>query len=387
MMGFKGRVTTIGVDLGTTLSVVGVSMGNGKVVIVTDKEGRRLFPSVVSYDATADRVYACYDAMKYLQLSPANTIYNAKRFIGRSLEEPVVSSYAASHPYKVVSAANITEFSEIGFEVQTPYQKEQRNKTKVVSAEEVGSEVIRYLLRVTATFMGHGQVNKAVIAVPAKFSQQQRAATGLAFKKAGLKVIRVLEEPTAAAVAYRLHKKSDIHHILVYDFGGGTLDVSLLYVSRGSVQVYATDGDETLGGSDLDVCLYNIIQQKLMKLQDGPACSPATVRVISEEIKKDLSYNSSVTFSCQPVAAGAGAPLGNITFEVTRANFEVGCSDLFTRALVPVDRLLAELQMDRKDVDEVVLVGGTTRVPRVKQQLRDYFGKGEANHTLAPLSP
>ena len=372
-MGFKGRITTIGVDLGTTLSVVGINKGNGKVVIVTDKDGRRLFPSVVSYDSTADKTYACYDAMKYLQLDPINTIYNAKRFIGRSLDDEVVSSYADNHQYRVVKSVNITEFSEIGFEIQTPYEKDPLNKTKAVSPEDVGSEVLKYLLKVTATFLGHNQVNKAVIAVPAKFSLQQRAATGLAYKKAGLKVIRVLEEPTAAAVAYRLHKKTDIHHILVYDFGGGTLDVSLLYVSKGSVQVYATDGDETLGGSDLDVCLYNIIQQRLMKLHT--ACASATVRVIAEDIKKELSFSSSAYFSCQPTN-GPASQSGNVSFEVTRIDFEIGCTDLFSRALLPVDRLLSELEMQRSDVDEVVLVGGTTRVPKIKQQLRDYFGKG-----------
>lgn len=134
---------------------------------------------------------------------------------------------------------------------------------RVVSPEQVGTEVLRFLLKVTADFLGHSQVNKAVVAVPAKFNSEQRQATGEAYKRAGLKVMRVIEEPTAAAVAYKLHKKSNIHHILVYDFGGGTLDVSLLYVAKGSVQVYATDGDETLGSSDFDLCLAKTIKNRV----------------------------------------------------------------------------------------------------------------------------
>jgi molecular chaperone DnaK (HSP70) len=229
--GFRGRVTTVGIDLGTTFSVVGVKV-NGKTVIVTDDEGHQIFPSVVTYMDNGD-ILAAYQAMPYMNLRPASTIFNAKRFIGKSLRDDEFALYASAHPFKVVgiNSSKVSNYSQVGFDVQV------RGEPHLISPEDVGTQVLKHLLDITADFLGHKQVNKAVIAVPAKFSAQQRQATGEAYKKAGLKVMRVLEEPTAAAVAYRLHKRTDIHHILVYDFGGGTLDVSLLYVSRGSVQV------------------------------------------------------------------------------------------------------------------------------------------------------
>lgn len=206
-------------------------------------------------------ILAGYDAIPKLTSDSQRTIFNAKRFIGRSLNDSSVQEYAAKHPYTVVPLpVGRSNYSEAGFLI--PSSESGKNST-LVTPEEVGTEVLKYLWRLTSDYLGHKQVNKAVIAVPAKFDSNQRAATGEAYKKAGLKVVRVIEEPTAAAVAYRLHKKSNIHHILVYDFGGGTLDVSLLFVSKGSVQVYATDGDESLGGSDFDMCLYDFLQMKV----------------------------------------------------------------------------------------------------------------------------
>jgi len=254
-MGFRGRITTIGVDLGTTFSVVCINK-NGKVIVIEDSEKNRLFPSIVSYQSNGE-VLVAHKALPYLSLNPENTIFNSKRFIGRSLEDEKVRLYADSHPFTVVPS-NSSIYSKVGFSIKAS------GHSPIISPEEVGTQVLRFLLGVASDYLGHKQVNKAVIAVPAKFSQKQREATGAAYKAAGLKVIRVLEEPTAAAVAYDLHKKANIHHIIVYDFGGGTLDVSLLYVAKGSVQVYATDGDETLGGSDLDLCLYDIIKDKVI---------------------------------------------------------------------------------------------------------------------------
>jgi molecular chaperone DnaK (HSP70) len=215
-------------------------------------------------------------------------------------------------------------------------------------------------MAVTSEFLGHSQVKKAVMAVPAKFTSIQREATASAFKAAGLKVVRVIEEPTAAAVAYKLHKKSNIKHILVYDFGGGTLDVSILYVSRGSVQVYATDGDDMLGGSDLDFCLDKHLTHKVeavskesMHTEPPPKetvdaahipvdqyCTGANIRSMAESIKKQLSSIDTTTFRCvDPVEDGHK----KIEFEITRHDFESQCSHLFERALVPVTRLLSEL--------------------------------------------
>lgn len=352
-----------------------------------------------------------------------------------------------------------------------------------VAPEAVGTQVLKHLLEITASFLGHRQVRNAVIAVPAKFDSVQRQATGAAFKAAGLKIVRVLEEPTAAAVAYKLHKKKNIHHILVYDFGGGTLDVSLLYVSKGSVQVYATDGDDMLGGSDLDLCLYDIVKSKVevfmkkpvlsMKeylqqhstsnaqqsskstsspsdktkhnneeennewdaninantattsnkpknptgssknhpsadnlnyLQNGmkisDLCVSNNLRNKAESIKKQLTYNESFTMTCvypnhdikkegnsndqmSELRKTDDPSFSEIAFTVTVDEFENGCQILFDRCMLPVKRLLTDLEMTKEEVDEVVLVGGSTRIPKVKRMLREYFDK-ELNDHIDP---
>lgn len=211
-------------------------------------------------------------------------------------------------------------------------------------------------------------------------------------------MIRVIEEPTAAAVAYKLHKNSNIHHILVYDFGGGTLDVSLLFVSKGSVQVYATDGDETLGGSDLDLCLLHRLES-VVHVQTGKhplitdpvdnqttspggrdveVCSVPRLHVAAERIKCALTSSDSVPFQCQLDGQV-------VTYNVDKeADFEVGCKYLFDRAMAPVHRLLEDLNMSKTDIDEVVLVGGSTRIPKVKAMLREFFGKEHLNDHIDP---
>lgn len=207
----------------------------------------------------------------------------------------------------------------------------------------------------------------------------------------------MIEEPTAAAVAYKLHKNSNIHHILVYDFGGGTLDVSLLFVSKGSVQVYATDGDETLGGSDFDLCLLHRLEsvvhvqtgkhplitdpvdtKKQTTHSDVEVCSVPRLHVAAERIKCALTTSDSVPFHCQ-----LDGQL--VTYNVDKEeDFEVGCGYLFDRAMAPVHRLLEELNMSKTDIDEVVLVGGSTRIPKVKAMLREFFGKEHLNDHIDP---
>jgi len=433
-MGFRGRVSTVGIDLGTTFSVVGLSQ-HGKVVIVEDKLGHKIFPSIVSYLDNGEIVVG-YEALRQLSSNPHNTIFNAKRFIGRSLQDDDVKLYAAEHAFNVVENDSISNHSRVGFAIETSvpikgahYQLQDQAEGSrgvlnrvVVSPEQIGTEVLKYLLQLTSDYLGHKQVNKAVIAVPAKFSALQRQATAAAYKAAGLKVMRVMEEPTAAAVAYRLHKRTDIHHILVYDFGGGTLDVSLLYVAKGSVEVYATDGDDTLGGSDMDLCLFKILKEKLIgeygidlnthaddeSAQTGSAspdgsvatgissssssssssctataqdlCTAAAVHAQAEDIKKQLTHQDEVEFKCFSNKTGQ-----QVSFPVYReTDFEQGCRGLFDRGMLPVTRLLESLEMDKSDIDEVVLVGGSTRIPKVKQQLRDYFNKEKLNDHIDP---
>lgn len=393
--GFKGRVTTIGVDLGTTFSVVGFTNNKGEVTIITDKTGHRLFPSVVSYLPDGE-IVAAYEATARLSIDPLNTIFNSKRFIGRFWDDDRIQTYSQNHPFNVVKVnSSVTEYGELGFQLSSLATGHNPSQ---ISPESVGTSVLKHLLEVTAEYLGHKQVNKAIIAVPAKFNAEQRQATGSAYKAAGLKVIRVLEEPTAAAVAYQLHKKKNIQHILVYDFGGGTLDVSILYVSKGSVQVYATDGDETLGGSDFDLCIYDFLIEKLKKvvrktknieleLEDfgmqksiqmaDDACSAPSIRVKAEEVKKALTTSEKTPFNC------VLGDYGNIAFDISRTDFEKTCKTLFDKGMTPVTRLLEELEFERNDIDEIVLVGGTTRIPCVKEMLKEYFGK-ELNDHIDP---
>jgi molecular chaperone DnaK (HSP70) len=450
--GYKGRVTTVGIDLGTTYSVVGINR-NGKVEIIPDKLGNTIFPSVVSY-LDNGKILVGYDAVPMLTQRPASTIYNSKRFIGRKLDtednrEKTVH-YASTHPFKIVYPVNssVSEYSPIAFEVLAT------GHPALISPEMVGSSVLKYLLGLTADYLGHTQVTKAIIAVPAKFTMEQRAATGAAYKAAGLKVIRVLEEPTAAAIAYDLHKKPDVHHIIVYDFGGGTLDVSLLHVAKQSVQVYASDGDDELGGSDLDVCLGEYLSEMLNALSNNNVITvssghssninnvnlneimndsethyiySADIRKAAERAKILLSTSSNVrvhivmnnkseleeiemesksevvvvpsiesrrvTLTVEVVdddynnssssKSSSSSESSSDVFLVSRPSFEHACSNVFDRALEPVSRLLEEMDMPTEDVDEVVLVGGTTRIPFVKQMLRTFFSK-ELNDHIDP---
>lgn len=450
-LGFKGRVNTVGIDLGTTFSVVGFNY-HGKVIIVEDDLGRNVFPSVVFYHPLGD-IHAGYKALQFLTHFPQRTIFNSKRFIGRSLQDPDVQKYALSHPFKVVETGEITNNGKIAFLVDSGNFEENR-PVKIVYPEEIALEVVKHLMQLTNTFLGHRQVKNVVIAVPAKFNTKQREATAKVFANAGLRVVRMLEEPSAAAIAYQLHKRADIHHILVYDFGGGTLDVSILYVANGSVQVYATDGDDVLGGSDFDNSLYTLVEKKLVEATGHPLltleammekaqerikradysrlktlaetqrtpqvhtegvdtnllCMAVPLRAAVERMKKELSNSSIVEFTCLMPdftehslhrAIDAHHEIegvqtiehqrkiqntfyNNVTVTVTKEEFEEHCDHLFRRCMDPVVRLLKDLEMDRDDIDEVVLVGGSTRIPRIKQMLKTYFKKDKLNDQIDP---
>ena len=305
--------------------------------------------------------------------------------------DPDIESYAKEHPFQLAPInSSLSEYSEIGFDVSENGES-SNSEPLLISPENVGTSILKHLLKITADFLGHSQVNKAVIAVPAKFTGPQRAATAEAFKRAGLKVVRVMEEPTAAAVAYDLHKKKEVHQILVYDFGGGTLDVSLLYVAKESVQVYATDGDDMLGGSDFDICVNHYLNRQIeniivnnLDIPKGTGITNAMcddqsfIRKGAEELKKQLSFSETAIFQCFSKSTEK-----YIDIKVTRSEFEVACADIFERAMVPVERLLVDLGMKEEEVDEVVLVGGTTRIPKVKAQLKSFF-KQEVNDRIDP---
>eukprot|EP00903_Cladosiphon_okamuranus_P019908 g18297.t1 len=273
--GFRGRQTVVGIDLGTTYSVIGVNEA-GKITIIPGSDGNPLLPSIVSFLENG-RVAVGQDALELLERQPVNTIYGAKRFIGRKFSDSAISEEAAEHQFQIIQ--NGDDLSEAWFEIK------RLGHPPAVSPQVVGSHVLGELLRRAANYLGHSQVSKAVIAVPAKFDARQRAATVETFRLAGLQVIRTLEEPTAAALAFGLHRKPNVNHILVYDLGGGTLDVSLLFVNDGSVEVLGSDGDDNLGGSDFDQCVTHVLERKLqgsiVALEEAEAAVSSSMRVES----------------------------------------------------------------------------------------------------------
>eukprot|EP00640_Fibrocapsa_japonica_P001843 CAMPEP_0113937574 /NCGR_PEP_ID=MMETSP1339-20121228/4169_1 /TAXON_ID=94617 /ORGANISM="Fibrocapsa japonica" /LENGTH=446 /DNA_ID=CAMNT_0000940395 /DNA_START=198 /DNA_END=1538 /DNA_ORIENTATION=+ /assembly_acc=CAM_ASM_000762 len=411
-LGFRGRDTVIGVDLGTTFSVVGINE-EGKVHIVKDtRSGSRLVPSMVAFLDNGE-VAVGEAALVHQEHHPENTIYNAKRFIGRDFDDPSVALEAAEHDYKIARGQtkpkhysndtlwDSSDFSGVRFVITAS------GHPPFVTPETVGANVLTRLLQITADYVGHTQVDKAVIAVPAKFDARQRQATAEAYRRAGLKVTRVLEEPTAAALAYGLHRKPDVHHIMVYDFGGGTLDVSVLFVNDGSVEVIASEGDPHLGGSDFDQCLAHHLQSQLgdHRLVDlegyhqsekcnlaVPVCTHHMLYPLAEALKRRLSDvpSSSVTCLAPTGQAVRGADIcaptmwEEVSVDVSKAQFESICTSLFERSLKPVDYVLEEAGLEKESIDEVVMVGGTTRIPYIRDSLKVHLNVPSLNTHIDP---
>mmetsp|Transcript_44553 Transcript_44553/g.69668 ORF Transcript_44553/g.69668 Transcript_44553/m.69668 type:complete len:438 (-) Transcript_44553:530-1843(-) len=403
-MGFKGRISVVGVDLGTTYSVIGINNG-GTVEIVPDKEGHVLVPSTVAF-LPEGRVAVGRAARRYLEHDPTHTIYNAKRFIGRAAADPSLVKELAEHDFELVERPG--NASEGWFRLD-----EARGHGAAVAPEGVGARVLLHLKAMVADHLGYDQVDKAVIAVPAKFDARQRQMTAEAYRQAGLRVMRVLEEPTAAALAYGLHRKPDVHHILVYDFGGGTLDVSVLFVNEGSVEVEASEGDDHLGGSDFDQCLAHHLTARLGPdlvdagtfrrveacrgaMAEAHLCTQHLLYPLSEELKRRLSDQLYSDVRCMVQRPGASSMRGGeadvcapanwveTQLTVTRDEFEHACSDLFERAMIPVDLVLEEVGLTARGVDEVVMVGGTTRIPRVRARLKEHLGVESLNTHIDP---
>lgn len=400
--GFQGRVNTVGIDLGTTFSVVAVKR-NGTTTVIPNLHNKNTTPSVVSFLPDGGNVVG-EDALPYLELDPQATIYNAKRFIGRRSGDPVVSMDAALYPFEIFSGKDpepkTGELPLVQFVVPS---NSGENRIRHVSPEAVGAAIVSSLRLSVEVFLGHNQAKNAVIAVPADFGATQKKATRRAFALAGFNVVRVIDEPTAAAVAYGLHNDPNVHHVLVFDLGGGTLDTSLLHVNKGSVQVILEDGDNHLGGEDFDQRMLQLLKRCLttdaeskgiMPPEDflslhttarsdsdaavegtGNMCSHAVLKRLSEAAKRALSHMRQTTISCtlRPLDAQAAQP-HLLSATVTRSMFEEECSDLYDRALRPVESVLENAYMKASDVDEVVMVGGSSRMPRIRELVSDYFG-------------
>lgn len=350
----------IGIDLGTTNSVVAVMEGDEPKVIANE-EGDRITPSVVAWDAERDEVLVGQIAKRQSVTNPEGTVYSAKRFIGRRHDE-LEDGDLKRVPYKVIRREN----GGIAFEV----------KGEEVTPPEVAAHILRKLKKAAEDRLGES-VSEAVITVPAYFNDSQRQATKDAGRIAGLEVKRIVNEPTAAALAYGLDKKQD-ELIAVYDFGGGTFDISILEVGENVVDVISTNGDTHLGGDDVDDKIIDYLAGEFRKDSGIDVTTDKMVlqrlKDAAEKAKIELSNKLETTVNLPFLTADASGPK-HLNIRLTRAKLESMIEDLVERSLEPVKKALADAEKTPQDIDEVVLVGGSTRIPLVQEKVKNFFGK------------
>ncbi|HJY06844.1 MAG TPA: molecular chaperone DnaK, partial [Bryobacteraceae bacterium] len=356
----------IGIDLGTTNSVVAV-MEAGQPAVIPNQEGGRTTPSVVAFTKSGERLVGQV-AKRQAVTNPENTIYSIKRFMGRRFNE--VSEEMKLVPYKAVAGDN----GDARVEIQG----------KKYSPPEISAMILGKLKEAAEAYLGE-KVTKAVITVPAYFNDAQRQATKDAGQVAGLEVMRIINEPTAAALAYGLDKKKD-ETIAVYDFGGGTFDISILEVGDGVVEVKSTNGDTHLGGDNIDQRVIDWLIQEFKKDQgvDVSKDQMALQRLkeAAEKAKIELSTLLETEINLPFLTADASGPK-HLTIKLTRARFEQMIDDILQRSVGPCKQALQDAGVTPQQIDEVVLVGGSTRMPKVQQMVRDLFGK-EPNKSVNP---
>ncbi|XP_053791398.1 heat shock 70 kDa protein 13 [Vidua chalybeata] len=418
----------IGIDLGTTYCSVGVFLpGSGDVRVIADEHGHSSIPSVVSFTDTG--VHVGYEGLELADANPQNTIYDAKRFIGKVFTSEELQSESSRYPFKIVNNNGLAEFS-----VTT-------NETFHITPEHIGSKLLLKLKKMAEADLGMS-ISKAVISVPAEFDERQRNSTIKAANLAGLSVLRVINEPTAAAMAYGLHK-ADVFNVLVVDLGGGTLDVSLLNKMGGMFITRAMAGNNKLGGQDFNqrlmVYLYDQLRQtygslptqkeEIHRLRQAVEAvklnltvhEAATLRVLltlpaneltrglaksqvktNSVLKGEASQNINGLEKTKSVLKGKASQNTNglenhgdtskvednfveVVFEteISRKLFEMLNEDLFEKILVPIEKVLQEGHLHKAEVDEIVLVGGSTRIPKIREVIRDFFGK-EPNTSVDP---
>lgn len=441
-MGFRGRATVAGIDLGTTNSVICVqkpAKGVGEIECIPDAStGSPIVPSVVSFLEASDRpmgpsskvpsliiphpthVVVGQKAKRRIDSHPHHTIYNAKRVIGRPFSDAAISELQT----EVEFAIQETEEQVASFRVP--------DTERSIPPFQVGAYIVDHLMKMTNLYLGHENVKSAVICVPAKFDDYQRQETFQAFRHAGISVARVVEEPTAAALAYGLHKKEGVDYIMVYDFGGGTLDISLLYVSEGFVDVMGSDGDDRLGGADFDAAIAhfllehrggNTVVEKVntaihhftKELQEGvdfeqelshkcpilaktPLCTTSSFHTIGEQLKIALSSKFNSTDKVQSECLGPSprlelekcsldafcSYLEPVKLTLTLEEYDEMAQHLYDRSILPVHRLLKDLDLTSKDINEVVMVGGTTRMPQIRNLVRQALPTAQLNTHIDP---
>jgi len=363
--------TVIGIDLGTTYSCVGV-FKNGRVEIIANDQGNRITPSYVAFTAEGERLVG--DAAKnQLTSNPENTVFDAKRLIGRDWTDKAVQNDIKFYPFKVIEKS-----SKPHVKVETGADKGE----KTFAPEEISAMVLGKMKETAEAYLGK-KVTHAVVTVPAYFNDAQRQATKDAGVIAGMTVMRIINEPTAAAIAYGMDKKEGEKNVLVFDLGGGTFDVSLLTIDNGVFEVVATNGDTHLGGEDFD---QRVMEHfiKLYKKKKGKDLRK-DVRAVQklrrevEKAKRALSAAHQVRVEVESLFEGE-----DFSETLTRAKFEELNMDLFKGTLKPVQKVLEDSDLSKKDIDEIVLVGGSTRIPKVQQLVKEYFNGKEPSKGINP---
>lgn len=349
----------IGIDLGTTNSCVAVMEGNEPVVI-TNEEGRRTTPSIVAFLDSGDRKIGD-SAKRQAITNPKRTISSIKRFMGNRFTE--IKNESKNVPYKVLKGENDTVRVEIDKKLYTP--------------QEISAMVLQKMKKTAEDYLGH-EVTEAVVTVPAYFNDSQRQATKEAGEIAGLKIQRIINEPTAAALAYGLDKQQKDSIVAVFDLGGGTFDVSILELGDGIFEVKSTNGDTHLGGDDFDEVIMNWIAQEFMKsenvdLKKDPM-SLQRIKEASEKAKIELSTSSETEINLPYITAIDGVPK-HLVLKLTRSHFEKLADNLIKRTLKPCELALKDAGLTKNKIDEIILVGGSTRIPAIQEAVEKFFGK------------
>lgn len=445
-MGFRGRATVAGIDLGTTNSVICVqapSKSVGEITCIPDPvTSSPIIPSVVSFVSSSTPPLVGYDAKSRIDSHPLSTIYHAKRIIGRQFTDQAVSDLQNEVPFSIISNSTSHEpllsltipSSPLSSTSLLPSADAASLPTtsRHYPPESISAMVLSYLIKLTSQHLRHNSVTTAVIAIPAEFTPSQRHATLRAYKEAGIKVLRILEEPTAAALAYGLDEKEGVEHVLVYDFGGGTLDVSVLRMARdGYVDVMGSRGDGDLGGVDFDVAVSHLLmedvgEEKRKGVEDmlermgvgeddvwavcageerkGSLCTSGAFHSMAERMKIALSglvddneTDSVARDQCWLVDDGyfddAAATLSlerlcdHLTvreFQLSKDDFNRVSKPLFERSVLPIRQVLKDLGMSKEDIDEVVMVGGTTRMPQIRELVKKELNVKQLNVEIDP---